>query len=416
MTNLGHPAQRVRKLMLYSHDTYGLGHLRRNLRIASHLLRAAAGLRIVLATGSPVASYFPLPPGLTIVKLPSVRKVGAGEYQPLDSRVGIGLIRRTRTAVMRDVVRRFHPDVLLVDHSPAGMNGELLGVFDAVRDHSPGTRVVLGLRDILDDPAAVIRAWTEQGIYQVIEEAYGQVVVYGCQDVFDVGDSYGLPGRVRDRLVYCGYLEPAATGEPPAGDAGIRYPRPYLLATAGGGGDGVVALTGAIEAGRVLGLRTIAVTGPLIGDRESETLAAVAARAGGVELVRFHPHLQSAMAAAAAVVTMGGYNSLCEAVAAAVPTVVVPRHHPRLEQAIRARLFAERGLVRVAEPGPGLGRRIARAVTAGAAPALQPIDFRGLDRLAHVLLGEPRGRGAGVFRHPAPRRATGEELADRRPA
>jgi predicted glycosyltransferase len=408
--------QRARKLMLYSHDTYGLGHLRRNLRIASHLLQAAEGLQIVLATGSPAASYFPLPPGLTVVKLPSVRKVGAERYQPLDARVGIGLIRRTRTAIMRDVARRFRPDVLLVDHAPAGMNGELLGVFDAVRDHSPATRVVLGLRDILDDPATVIRTWTEQGIYQLIEQAYHQVVVYGSQDVFDVGDSYGLPARVRDSLFYCGYLEPAAAGEAPGCDAGAGHPEPYLLATAGGGGDGVATLAGAIEAGHLLGLRTLAVTGPLIEDRDADTLAAVAARADGVTLIRFHSHLPSAMASAVAIVTMGGYNSLCEAVSARVPTVVVPRRHPRLEQAIRARLFAERGLVRVTELGPGLGIRIAKAVAAGPAPAGPPVDFGGLDRLADILLTEPGQPTAGGLRRPAPRRAAARELTDRRPA
>ena len=108
MTNLGHPAQRVRKLMLYSHDTYGLGHLRRNLRIASHLLRAAAGLRIVLATGSPVArqlrrrlaaragrSAFSLGPLLT--------GAAAGAY--LNSRE----TRRLGQDVRRDLRRRTLP-------------------------------------------------------------------------------------------------------------------------------------------------------------------------------------------------------------------------------------------------------------------------------------------------------------------
>jgi predicted glycosyltransferase len=414
MNRLHRPARRARKLMLYSHDTYGLGHLRRNLRIVDHLLRAADGLQVVLATGSPVANCFPAPRGLVVVKLPAVRKVGAEQYQPLDSRVGIGLVRRTRTAIMADLARRFRPDVLLVDHSPAGMNGELLGVFDAVRMHSPGTRVVLGLRDILDDPAVVAQAWAEQGIYRILEDVYDEIMVYGCQDLFDVGESYRMPERVRDRLVYCGYLEPATAA--PAAGAAPRPREPFLLATAGGGGDGVAALTGAIEAGKALGLRTLAVTGPLIADHDRETLAAVAARAGDVELIRFHPHLQSAMAMATVVVTMGGYNTMCEAVSVEVPTVVVPRRHPRLEQEIRARLFAERGLVRVVEPGPGLGPRIARAVAAGPLLRRSPLDFGGLDRLTGVLLSGPRQRADAVSACPAPRRAVGREAAERRPA
>lgn len=405
----------TRKIMLYSHDTFGLGHLRRNLRIAGHLLAADDALQIVLTSGSPVAGRFPLPRGLTLVELPPVRKVGPEQYEAIDARVGIGLVRRARTAIMGDVVRRFRPDVLLVDHSPAGMHGELIGVFDTVRHHAPATRVVLGLRDILDDPATVVRTWTEQDTYRIIEEAYDQVVVYGSRDVFDVGAAYGLPARVRDRLLYCGYLEPSGGDEPAGGDA-PRPERPYVLATAGGGGDGADVLSGAIEAGRLLGLHVLAVTGPLMADPDYAAVQASAARAGSVELVRFHPHMQAAMASAAAIVTMGGYNSLSEAVAAGAPTVVVPRRHPRLEQTIRARLFAERGLVRVAEPGPELASRIAAGlVGSGAAdPRRSSLDFGGLDRLRRALLSPPPHRPQIAAR--VSRRPGDEDVVKRMPA
>ena len=386
------PVRSVRKVMLYSHDTYGLGHLRRNLRIANHLLSQGDWLRIVLVSGSSVAGAFPIPPGLTVVKLPSVRKVGAELYQPVNPALSIGLIRRTRTAIMADVVRRFRPDLLLVDHSPAGMNGELRGVFDAVGEHSPATRVVLGLRDVLDDPATVAKMWTEQDIYPLLEEMYDEILVYGSREVFDVGRQYRLPLRLQQRLRYTGYLGPAGAhnldGAVRPGQAG----RPYLLATAGGGGDGVEVLSAAMEAGALLGLATKVITGPLIDDSDFETLDRLAGRTAGVELVRFHPHLRAAMAGAAAVVTMGGYNSLCEAISVRVPTFVVPRCHPRLEQTIRARLFAERGLVDVVSPGPGLGARIARAVAAGAPPSGNPIDLGGLDRLAALVLGDETSR------------------------
>lgn len=408
-------AARTRKIMLYSHDTYGLGHLRRNLRIATHLLAADDALQIVLTSGSPVAGRFPLPRGLTLVKLPPVRKVGPEQYEAVDARVGIGLVRRARTAIMSDVVRRFRPDVLLVDHSPAGMHGELLGVFDTVRDHAPATRVVLGLRDILDDPAAVVRTWTEQDTYRIIEEAYDEVVVYGSRDVFDVGVGYELPARVRERLRYCGYLEPSGGGEPARSDA-PRPEGPYVLATAGGGGDGADVLSGAIEAGRLLGVPVLAVTGPLMDDHDYATVEAAAARAGSVEVVRFHPRMQAAMAAATAIVTMGGYNSLSEAVAAGVPTVAVPRRHPRLEQTIRARLFAQRGLVRVAEPGPGLASRIAAELRGSAASGTErsPLDFGGLDRLARALGSPPPQHPQLATR--ASRRPGGEDLVKQMPA
>lgn len=391
------PAARVRKVMLYSHDTYGLGHLRRNLRIAGHLLASAPELQIVLVSGSSVAEYFPPPPGLTIVKLPSVRKVGADQYRPVNARLDISLVRRTRTAIMVDAVRRFRPDVLLVDHSPAGMNGELLDVFTAVQDHSPSTRVALGLRDILDDPGTVVRTWTEQGIYSLLADVYDQIVVYGSRDVFDVGYQYRLPGALSDRLVYTGYLAPGTTRVRP--DAGGADPAaPYLLATAGGGGDGVAVLAAAMAAGATLGMPTKVIAGPLIDDEAFDALRAQADQTPGVELVKFHPQLQRAMAAASAVITMGGYNSLCEAISVGVPTIVVPRSQPRLEQTIRAGLFADRGLVATVAAGPDLGARLAQAVLRGTPTRRTeaPIDLGGLDRLRAVLLAPGAGRAAGA--------------------
>lgn len=386
----------ARKLLLYSHDTYGLGHLRRNLRVARHLLELDSKLQIVLVSGSTVSERFLLPKGLTLIKLPPVRKVGAERYQPLDPQLGIGLIRRARTAIMSDVVRRLRPDVLLVDHSPAGMHGELLGVFDTVRTYCPETRIVLGLRDILDAPDAVVRNFADQDLYRIIADAYDQVLVYGSRDVFDVGTSYQLPEDVRNRLVYCGYLRPAPSSEAARGETPL-IDSPYLLATAGGGGDGGVVLAGAIEAGRLLGTHTLAVAGPLMGDADYAALEAMAAGVGSLQLVRFHPQLQAAMAGAAAIVTMGGYNSLSEAVATDVSTVVVPRREPRLEQTIRAQLFAQRGLVRVVELGPGLGSRIAAAVRAGRNDRRVALDFNGLDTLAQTLLSPVTAPRHGAF-------------------
>lgn len=400
--------------MLYSHDTYGLGHLRRNLRIAGHLLASAPDLQIVLVSGSPVADYFPTPAGLTIVKLPSVRKVGAEQYRPLDSRLDIGLVRRTRTAIMVDVVRRFRPDVLLVDHSPAGMNGELLDVFSTLKQHSPATRLVLGLRDILDDGATVVRTWTEQQIYGLLADVYDQIVVYGSQDVFDVGSEYRLPASLGERLVYAGYIAPGRPQGHSNAD-GAHSEDPYLLATAGGGGDGVAVLAAAMEAGAALGMATTVVAGPLVDEGAFGALHADAEKVPGVELVKFHPRLHSAMAGATAVVTMGGYNSLCEAISAGVPTVVVPRSAPRLEQTIRARIFAERGLVSTVPAGPDLGARVARAVHAATSPRTRrPIDLGGLDRLRSLLLGSERTGGATApveQQGPVP-----EQVAERLPA
>lgn len=379
------PASSLRHVLLYAHDTYGLGHLRRNLAIAGRLLAHRPGLQIVLMTGSPVAERFILPRGLTLVRLPPVVKVGAEDYRPRDPRWSIDLVRRARSAIMADAARRFRPDVFLVDHAPQGMNGELLPVFAALRSASPSTRIVLGMRDVLDDPASVRRTWFEQRAYETLETVFDRVVVYGSSNLFDVVSGYGMSPAVAAKLTYSGYIcRPTGCIRPSFSAGGA-----FVLGTAGGGGDGTEVLSATLAASAALGVASLVVTGPLMDAHDRLALAAQAAGDPRAEVVEFVADMGSVMDRAGAVVSMGGYNSLCEIAARGIPTVVVPRMQPRREQAIRAELFARRGVVSVVAPGADLDSRLGRALGAALAagrrhgPSL--LDLGGLDRVDQIL-------------------------------
>ena len=56
------------------------------------------------------------------------------------------------------------------------------------------------------------------------------------------------------------------------------------------------------------------------------------------------------MEAADAIVSMGGYNTLCEALVVGRPLVIVPRSTHKVEQQIRAEILASRGLARWVHP------------------------------------------------------------------
>lgn len=384
------PTRPVRKVLLYSHDTYGLGHIRRNLAIGQHLLALRPNLQVVLASGSIVGHRFDLPQGLNLVALPAVVKDGPDSYRPLDERLTPGLVRRARTAVIADVARRLQPDVLLVDHAPAGMGGELRDVLDELRRDRRRPRIALGLRDVLDGPENVVSSWSRDGIYSLLETVYDEIYVYGQREVFDVAAHYRIAPEVTRRMSYTGYLDRSQFC---ADESIAGIGRPFLLATAGGGGDGAEMLSAALEAGSKLGIETVIVTGPLIDARQRAVLDARAAVTPRTRIISFHPGVGALMKSAAVVVTMGGYNSMAEAAAAGTPTIVVPRTWPRREQTIRADLFAARGLVTVVPQGPGLADRLGPAIATlmgGTQRAFRrELDLGGLDRLASGLLGVP---------------------------
>ena len=399
-------APQLGKVLLYSHDSYGLGHLRRSLAIARRLLGEASPPQVVLASGSPVLDRVDRPERLITAQLPPVTKVGPEEYRPTDALISMSLVKQARSAVLRDITLRWRPDVLLVDHAPHGLKGELLPVFDAIRSRGLPTKVVLGLRDILDEPASVRSAWAEQGVYETLGDVYDQVMVYGERDLFDVVGAYGIPEPLASRVEFCGYV----TSEVPSGrPATGRAPAVggHVLGTVGGGGDGVEVLASTLEAARRADLPAVLCTGPLMSAADRAVLDQAVARYRRLgQKVRVLEHVQDLPALARdarCVVSRGGYNTLCELLALSVPVVVVPRVWPRREQLLRARAFTERGLVCLVDPRhDDLAGRVAAAVSgamAGDAPARLPLDLGGARRAVAVLaetLGGERGTGAAL--------------------
>jgi predicted glycosyltransferase len=377
----------VRRVLLYSHDTYGLGHLRRNLVIARQLLAGPHPPRVVLASGSPVIDQVMRPDGLVCVQLPPVVKTGDDEYRPIDPAVAISLVRRARSAVLLDVIARWKPDVFLIDHAPQGMKGELLPVFDAIPLISPRTKVVLGLRDILDEPERVVEAWSADHVYETLESVYDRILVYGEQDLFDLGAAYRIPEPVASRLEYCGYVTgntPVRSAEAPGGLPNGEY----VLGTVGGGGDGVEVLMATARAAAASDLGSVLCMGPLMSGQDRRQLRALASSVPGAAVVDHVRDLTGVATRARCVVSRGGYNSLCELVSMRVPTIVVPRAWPRREQLLRARTFASRGLVELIEDeGDDLVQRLAAAMSTARPPGpdARPLDFRGRERVAEVL-------------------------------
>src|SRR5260370_26061597 len=86
------------------------------------------------------------------------------------------------------------------------MKGELRLALEMAREELPDTRVVLGLRDIVDEPDVVRATWSTQGVNQVMETAYHQIIVYGSRELFDAASEYDIPDAVRRRLPFSGYI------------------------------------------------------------------------------------------------------------------------------------------------------------------------------------------------------------------
>ena len=385
------------RVLLYSHDTFGLGHLRRNLAIAAHLLQRSHPFSALLLTGSPVVASWPMPAGLEVQSLPPVVKTGAEEYASRDASFSFEAVKAERESVILDSLIRYCPDVFLVDHAPAGMKGELLKALAFIREEMPTTRTVLGLRDIIDSPEVVRDLWREQNIYQLLETSYDHILVYGSSHLFNAVEAYEFPPTLAAKTCYCGYIAsnvgnaPTAEIIPVASQAsGV----PVILVTAGGGGDGYPLLSAYLRALDSIphnAVQSIIVPGPLMALEDRRALELAAAQRPDVRMVFFTTELAELIRCSDLVVAMAGYNTTAEILVAQKPSILVPRGAPRKEQRLRATLLSNLGLAWVIQPEEDLVARLAELVQAALSGARPPcndwnaVDLGGVHRVGNAL-------------------------------
>jgi predicted glycosyltransferase len=384
------------RMLVYTQDSFGLGHLRRATNLANALVAAHAELSVLLVVDSPVAPFFELGPRVDFIKLPTVVKVGAGQFRT--GRLGTGYeeIKTLRSHLIREAVLRFVPDVILVDHMPGGANRELLPTLAAVRRRDLATRIVLGLRDIIDEPAVTRAVWRRERTYAAMERYYDRVLIYGSSDVFAAAEEYGIARVMGEHVQYCGYvcnLEEVRESGRVREELGLGG-EPIVAVTVGGGADAYRLMQTYLDAVRLLEARsrpaTVMMTGPFLGEGERQALRERASSLG-VHVRTSAGDGLSTLGAADVVVSMAGYNTLCEILRFGKRAVVVPRAGPSAEQGMRARLFAARGLIDVVEParldGPTLARALERALSAELASGPRSVpDLSGVSRASHALL------------------------------
>lgn len=364
----------ARRWLLYSYDAMGLGHVRRSLAVAKAVLRESKDIGALLLTCSPLVDALPIPQGLDYIKLPSARKLDNDHYAPRTLPMEPGTFRRMRARLILDAAQMYDPHLVLIDKSPLGLMGECRDALDALRMGNPGRSMVLGWRDILDDPKTVFAEWSRNGTLRNVETYYNELWVYGDPELFDVREEYNLPGPIASRIRYLGYLAPdvdAASRELLRSSL-LGNEDALAVVTPGGGEDGERVTAAYLDAAsRGLlprRLRSLVVTGPAM---PASALAGFQARSiPGVTVETFRADLTTAIAAADVVVGMGGYNTVCEALAGRTPAVLAPRRWPRQEQYLRAKRFEARGLCRVVEPEP-------RALSDGVRQALASGPLRG---------------------------------------
>lgn len=335
---------------MYSHDTYGLGHIRRTMAIASCLRHPQTN--ILILTGSPIAGRFSFPAQVDFVRIPGMIKKTNEEYLPLSIKINAMHALDIRKNIITATVKTFKPNLFIVDKEPLGLKKEILPTLKWLQRCLPDTRTVLGLRDIMDDGDTIKKSWKKKGIYRILDKYYSEIWIYGIREFYDPIKEYEIPDDIRRKTFFTGYIPRKVKQKKEAIKEKhrnrIRDEDRLIVVTNGGGGDGypvIDAYLSMLESqGKSVPFKSILITGPFMPKSQRMNVFKRAKKLG-VLVFHFYRQMEKILAAADLVISMGGYNTLCELMSQQTVTLLIPRETPRMEQTIRAQCFQKRNLV-----------------------------------------------------------------------
>ena len=356
------------RMATYSQDGLGLGHMRRTHSIVGRFLQDNADSSVLTLSDSQLGQFFTPTPNHDYLKLPSIVKDGPGQWRASNLNMPFPVVSMLRQELISQTLLTFRPHILLVDHMPHGAMGELLPALIALREQNIGTKIVLGLRDILDAPEVVRSRWQVEGAYDAVEEFYDCVLIYGMQEVFDMAQAYDFSPSMARRLRYCGYVC-APQDTTPQSAANVQTLRSHFLADAdadaklvvamaGGGADAYPLMSTLLDTLTTVQQQQptvyVLITGPFMPAHQRQDLQQ---RAEGLRAQNLHLHVLTSMndtysylQAADLVVAMAGYNTTVEILQTGRRAILVPRRGPSAEQRTHTRLFANLGWIDTLDP------------------------------------------------------------------
>jgi len=349
------------------------------MAIAAHLTQQNPELNVLMVSGSNALPAFQQPERVDYVKLPCLYRDQNGRYDAKSLNMSLDKIIKLRANLILSAALDFEPDLILVDKKPYGVANELEPVLSILGRRTNPPKMVLVLRDILDDATATRGIWERNGYHDAIDRYYEAVLVVGDQNVYDLGHEYAFPVATRARTHYCGYIHKPDDASS-LSDAETELP---VLVTSGGGEDGehlLQTFINAMSCGKP-NYRSIIFLGPDLNDQMASRFEAQTRMNPALTCRRFTNKMSLHMKQAKVLVTMGGYNTIYEGLSMQKSMLVIPRTKPSREQEIRASRLSEMGFLKCLMPSDLTPERLRNAIEHSLSQpkrSLPQINFRGL--------------------------------------
>ncbi len=337
------------KILFYCQHVLGIGHFFRSLEIC----KALSEHEVILVTGGP-APDVALDEHIRNVRLPGLMMDPTfSELFSPEKGMSTERVKKERKKMLFEIFESEKPDIFITELYPFGRKAfgfELDPVLKNIREnHRRTCRSICSLRDILvekKDPEKY-----ENRVVSILNRSFDALLVHSDPAIFSLDETFSRTKDIKIPVVYTGFV----TAKPPE-DARttvrkrlkVEPEKKLVTASAGSGKVGFRLLENTLEAAgalqREIPLRLVVFTGPLMDLKDFEPLKRLESKDFSVN--RFTPDFLSYLAAADLSVSMAGYNTCMNILAAKTPAIVWPFSQNR-EQRFRAERLAQKASIEV---------------------------------------------------------------------
>ncbi len=382
--NAGPDRQAPPRVFFFVQHLLGIGHLQRSAQISAAM--AARGLEVLLVSGGMPVS------GLNhgeakLLQLPPIKSLDATFARLVDERdepVGEALWASRRKQLM-DTVRRFKPQVVIIESWPFGrrsLRGELGPLVEELHGWEPRPLVVCSIRDILQ-----IKRKPSRYVETVdwVERCFDRILIHGDPSLVSLDASFPQVGSIRHKLHYTGYVRKEFSLQNTNETPGLNE----VLVSTGGGAVGQRLYRVAFEARGYSSHKDLVwrfLVGAGIDQLAVKQLGGQ--RRSGVIVEPARVEFPDMLRRCAVSISMAGYNTVTDLLASGARSVLVPfTAEGETEQQQRADCLAAHGRVQVVHESDLNPRALAAAVDRALERPVpeMDIDLNGAARTAELV-------------------------------
>lgn len=329
------------KIVIHCQYVYGIGHFVRSIELAHGLSKY---FNVFIFNGGEVVPNFNLPKAVKIIQLPEIYKDENSNFlSPVQTSISIEECFQCREEIIKEKVEEIKPDILITEHFPFGLlfEKEVVELISKVKTLNPSSKIVASVRDIIESSGGGKK---DEYIANLINKWYDLILVHGDKRLADLPLSFSKTEKITVPIFHTGYI----VRHIPKAKKTVYHP--LILVSVAGGRLGNELLDALIDSHLLIKQKIkhniVLFSGAFQKDfrKLKEKVWSLQSEDIKIHCFDSKKYLEY-LSNASLVISLGGYNSIIESVAAKKTILVYQRGFSggNEEQDLRINLFKNHG-------------------------------------------------------------------------